>query len=159
MLNKVEIASFAMDPSQNIPIIILKELGGERTVPVSVGSTEASSIAIKYLDIASDRPLTIDLAKLIINELGGTLKRVVIHDLVELVFYANIHIATNNSVHVIDCRPSDAIALAIRCGCDIFVEDKVFEKNSVGHVLSDKDRLKRNITNIDTLEFGNYYLE
>ena len=159
MLIKVDIASFAVDPSQNIPVVILKENGGERTIPISVGSTEASSIAIKYLDIMSDRPLTIDLAKLIINELGAALKRVVIYDLVELVFFANIHLATEKSVHVIDCRPSDAIALALRCECDIFVEDAVFEKNLTGHVLSDKERLKRNIIGIDTLDFGNFYLE
>jgi bifunctional DNase/RNase len=159
MLIKVDIASFAVDPSQNIPVIILKENAGERTIPLSVGSIEASSIAIKYLDIKSERPLTIDLAKLIIKELGATLKRVVIYDLVDLVFFANIHLATEKSVHVIDCRPSDAIALALRCDCDIFVEDAVFEKNITGHVLSDKERLKKNITGIDTLEFGKYYLE
>ena len=159
MLNKVEIASFTVDPSQNIPVVILKESGGERTIPISVGSTEASSIAIRYLDIASDRPLTIDLAKAILKELGGTLKRVVIYDLVELVFYANLHIATDRSVHVIDCRPSDAIALSLRCGCDIFVEDAVFEKNCAGRVVSEEEQLRSTITGIDTLEFGKYYLE
>lgn len=159
MLNKVEIASFAVDPSQNIPVVILKETGGERTIPISVGSSEASTIAIKHLDITTDRPLTIDLTKLILTELGGTLKRVVIYDLIEMVFYANLHIATGKSVHIIDCRPSDGIALALRCGCEIFIEDIVFEKNSAGRVLSEKERLRNTITGTDTLEFGKFYLE
>jgi len=159
MLIKVDIASFAVDPAQNLPIIILKESGGERTLPILIGSTEASAIAIKSLSIASDRPLTIDLTRLVMEELGGSLQRVVINDLIENVFYAQLHVATGKSMHIIDCRSSDAIALALRCECDIFVEDSVFEKNNDTYYLTDKEKLRKNIADIDTLDFGRYYLE
>lgn len=159
MLIKVEISSFAIDPMQNLPLIILKENNGERTLPIAIGSAEASAIAIKSLDVPPERPLTIDLAKLIMEELHGSLKRVVIYDLNNQIFYAHLHIATHKSMHIIDCRPSDAIAIALRCECDIFVEDRVFEKSETGHTLSERERLKQTISQLDTLDFGRYYLD
>ena len=159
MLIKVEVTSFGVDPGQNIPLIILKECGGERALPLLIGSAEASAIAIRALDISSDRPLTIDLAKLIMQEFGGTLERVVIYDLVDQIFYARLQISAGTSVRSVDCRPSDAIALALRCDCPVFVEDSVFEKNENKKVLSDKDKLKRDIANLDTLDFGRYYID
>ena len=159
MLIKVEVTSFGVDPGQNIPLIILREIGGERSLPILVGSSEASAIAIRALDINSERPLTVDLAKLILLELGGTLERVVVYDLVDQVFYARLHISAGKSMHLLECRPSDAIALALRCDCPIFVEDSVFEKNENKEVVSEKEKLKRNIANLDTLDFGRYYMD
>ncbi len=159
MLVKLEVASFAVDPSQNIPIVILKEQGGERTIPISVGSSEASAIAIKYLDIKSERPLTIDLVRNVLEHMGGVLKRIIIHDLVDSVFLAHLQIATENSTHIVDCRPSDAIGLALRCGCDIFIEEAVFEKNGGSPMVSEREKIRQTIANLDTLDFGRYYLK
>ena len=159
MLIKVEVASFGVEQGENIPLVILKECGGERSLPILIGSSEANAIAIRALDINSERPLTIDLAKLIMEELGGTLERVVIYDLVDQVFYARLYVSTGRSMHLIDCRPSDAIALAMRCDCPVFVEDYVFEKNENRKMLSGKDTLKRDIANLDTLDFGRYYMD
>lgn len=159
MLIKVEISTFGVDNQQNMPVIILKECGGERTIPISVGSMEASAIAIKSLDIVSQRPITIDLARLIITDLGGILKKVIINDLKKNVFYAKLYIAVDGKMHIIDCRPSDAIALALRCNCNIFVDDIVFDKTETGHILTKSERLKKSISQLDTMEFGRYYLE
>lgn len=159
MLIKVEIISFAIDSSQNIPLVILKECNGERTIPILIGSSEASAIAIKSLDINPERPLTIDLANLIMMELGGILKRVVIYDLIDQIFLARLQITTEKHTHIIDCRPSDAIALALRCESNIFVDEIVFDKNDRNHSISKKDTLKHTIANIDTLDFGRYYLD
>jgi bifunctional DNase/RNase len=159
MLIRVEVTSFGIEPGQNIPLIILREIGGERSLPILIGSAEASAIAIKALDINSERPLTIDMAKLILLELGGTLERVVVYDLIDQTFYARLHIATGKSMHLLDCRPSDAIALALRCDCPIFVEDSVFDKNENKKTLSEKEKLKRSIANLDTLDFGRYYMD
>ncbi len=159
MLIKAEIVSFAVDPAQNMPVIILKESSGERTLPILIGSSEASAIAIKSLNIASDRPLTIDLARTIMQELGGTLQRIVVYDLVENVFYAHLYIAMEKTRHIIDCRCSDAIALALRCNSEIFVEDRVFDKHGSNHYLTEKEKLRQNIADRDTLDFGRYYLE
>ncbi len=159
MLIKVEIVSFAVDPAQNMPVIILKESCGERTIPILIGSSEASAIAIKSLNIASDRPLTIDLARIIMKELGGTLQKVVVYDLVENVFYAHLYIGMQKTRHVIDCRCSDAIALALRCNSDIFVDDQVFDKHGNNQYVTEKEKLRQNIADRDTLDFGRYYLE
>jgi hypothetical protein len=158
MLIKVEIISFAIDSSLNIPLVILKEYNGERTIPILIGSSEASAIAFKSLNINPTRPLTIDLANLIMTELGGTLKRVIIYDLIDQIFLARLQIIKENYTHLIDCRPSDAIALALRCESNIFVDEIVFEKNDRSNSFS-KNKLKQNIANIDTLDFGRYYLD
>lgn len=159
MLVQVEVASFAVDPSQNMPLVILKEKGGKRTIPIVVGSVEASAIAIKSMDVASMRPLTIDLVMIIMRELGGTLRRVVIYDLVDQVFLARLQVSTSTGVHVIECRPSDGISLALRSDSRIFVEDVVFEKNESVDSLSEAELLRKNIVGVDTLEFGRYYLD
>lgn len=159
MLIKAEVVSFAVDPAQNMPVIILKESGGMRTLPILIGSSEASAIAIKSLNITSERPLTIDLTRIIMQELGGTLQRIVVYDLVENVFYAHLYIAKEKTRHIIDCRCSDAIALALRCNCDIFVEDSVFEKHGSDQYVTEKEKLRQNIADLDTLDFGRYYLE
>ncbi len=159
MLIKAKIVSFAVDSQKNIPIVLLKEESGEKTIPIPMGTYEASAIAINYLNIGSDRPLTIDLAMLILLQLGGVLNRIVIYDFSNQIFYANIQILANQSNNIIDCRACDAIALALRCKCDIFVEDSVFEKIRGKEGVSDKEKLRRDIANINTLDFGKYYLK
>ncbi|MDO5576863.1 MAG: DUF151 domain-containing protein, partial [Fibrobacter sp.] len=77
MLIQVEVVSFAVDPSRNIPVIILKETSGERTLPVAIGPLEASAIALESLKVPVEKPLTIDLAKIIMEQLGGVLSRAV----------------------------------------------------------------------------------
>jgi hypothetical protein len=159
MLIPVEIASFAVDPASGGPLVILKETGGQRTLPVAIGPYEASAIAIRSLKVASERPLTIDLARALMEELGGTLDKLVIHDVAEQTFYARLYVFRDRTLHLVDCRPSDGIALAMRCEAAVYVEDAVFEKTDPGEARSGEDRLRRNIAGIDTLSFGSYHLE
>lgn len=159
MLVKVEISSFTVDSAQNIPIIILKESDGERTIPIAIGPYEAGAIAASSTDVGAERPLTIDLCKLILEELGGSLRRVVIYDLVSQIYLAHLYIQTEKSLHIIDCRPSDAIALALRCRCEVFVKEIVFEKSEKGQGTSEKEKLRRTISSLDTLNFGKYYIQ
>ncbi len=158
MLIQAEIASFALDPNRNTPVIILKEVNGERSLPVPIGPLEASAIAIESLNVTPEKPLTIDLAKLIMEQLGGSLKRVVIHELVGQSLHARAHIRSATGMCLVDCRPCDAIALAIRCGVDIFIDDQVLEKSSEG-AHSEKERIRQRVRSIDTIEFGRYFLE
>jgi bifunctional DNase/RNase len=92
------------------------------------------------------------------EQLGGVLSRVVIYDVVEQSLQARLQMANENTMIFIDCRPSDAIALAMRCASPIFVNEIVFEKSSTEKV-TEKDRLRRSISSIDTTEFGRYFLE
>jgi len=158
MLVQVEISSFAVDPTRNTPLLILKEISGNRSLAVPIGPLEASTIAMESLKVTPEKPLTIDLARIILEQLGGHLSRAVIYDLVDQSFLAHIQISTGTSVVSIDCRPCDAIALAMRCKSQLFVNDCVFEKIS-GKVLSENELIRKNISSIDTTEFGRYILE
>ena len=158
MLIQAEIASFALDQSRNTPVIILKEVNGDRTLPVPIGPLEASAIAIESLNVVPEKPLTIDLVKLIMEQLGGNLKRVVIGDMVEQSLQARIHVGSGSGIVLIDCRPCDAIALALRCNVEIFINDRVFD-HANGTNQSEEEQLRHRIRSIDTLEFGKYFLE
>lgn len=158
MLIQAEIASFALDPERNTPVIILKEVNGERTLPVPVGPLEASVIAMQSLKVTPEKPLTIDLVKIVLEQLNGKLQRVIMCDIVEQSLEARMQIKTASGIFMIECRPCDAIALALRCGVDIFIDDRVLERMVPGS-LTDKERLRRRIRSIDTIEFGKYFLE
>jgi len=159
MLVQVEIASFAVDPGRSIPLIILRECGGERSVAVPIGPLEASVIAMHSLDVETDKPFTVDLVKTVIEQLGGFLVRIVISDVVEQSFSASIQVSAGSSVKVIECRPCDAIGLALRSGCPIFVRDAVLSKVNSDAELSEEEQLRKHIRSIDTLEFGRFVLE
>lgn len=158
MLVQVEIASFALDPSRNLPIIILRELNGDRALPVPIGPLEASAIAIESLNVTPDKPLTIDLVKLVLDQLGGKLKRVVIHDILEQSLLARLQIVSGNSVTFIDCRPCDAIALALRCKAGLFVDDRLLDLHN-SREQSEQQKLRHHIHSIETIDFGKYFLE
>jgi bifunctional DNase/RNase len=160
MLVEVEISSFALDPSRNTPVIILKEVSGKRTLPVPIGPLEASAIAIESLKVTPDKPLTIDLTRIIMEQLGGKLTRVIISDIVENSLHARLQIVKGNgAVAMIDCRPSDALALAMRCKTPLYAMDLLFDKIQNGNSLSEEEKLRKHISSIDTLDFGRYILE
>lgn len=159
MLKKAEILTFGIEPSNNMPLIILKECNGERTLPIPAGTAEANSIALKTLGISSDRPLTIDLTIDIVEKMRGTIEKVVIDDLSNNVFYAKLHITMAKGAVVIDCRPSDALSLAIRAECPIFIDEGVFDKAENGKILSDGEKIRKTISETATLDFGRYYLK
>jgi bifunctional DNase/RNase len=158
MLIQVEISSFAIDPLRNTPVLVLKESSGTRSLMLPIGPLEASTIAMESLKVLPEKPLTIDLVRLSIEQLGGSLTRVIISDLVEQSYLSQIQINKETTVLSIDCRPCDAIALALRCKKPIFVKDIVFDKLA-GKVVNEKELLRKNISSIDTTEFGRFILE
>ena len=109
-------------------IVVLKEIDSERRLPIWIGPCEADAITIELQDVKIARPVTHDLLKEIITEMGGTISHVLIKALSDDVFYASIFIDRNENLIEIDCRSSDAIALAIRAVCPIFIDpDVMFE--------------------------------
>ena len=100
---------------------------GERVLPIWVGVFEANAIALQIENVQTPRPMTHDLLRSVITELGGQLDRIVVCDLKENTFYALLHVQSAHGVHTIDARPSDALALALRFGSRIFVEDGVIQ--------------------------------
>lgn len=142
MEREMKIRGLLIDPTTNSPIVLLKDLESELMLPIWVGPVEANSIASEIEKVAPLRPMTHDLLKNIINQLGGYIKRVIVTELRENTFYAIIEVIVNSSLIIIDSRPSDAIALALRADCPIFVRDEVIQashNNQIDNTESDID--------------------
>jgi uncharacterized protein len=112
-------------------IILLKGADDERTLPVSIGQLEAQSIAIQLYHVSFPRPLTHDLFKSVLERMESTVTKVVICDLIDNTFYARLFIKTKGEIIEVDSRPSDAIALALRFGAPLYVEEKVMNESGV----------------------------
>jgi bifunctional DNase/RNase len=123
MLHKMTIGGLAMDPSTNAPILILNAVDQDFSIPIWIGLLEAASIASVLQDIAFDRPMTHDLFKNFIEKVDTRLTRIEVCDLKDNTFYAKIYCISKDGEFIMDARPSDAIALALRFEAEIFVDD------------------------------------
>ena len=123
---EVRICSLAT--TVNECIIMLEEVVGNRVLPIWIGIAEGQAIAIRFSGIVLPRPLTHDLLLAAIKQLGFEVKKVVVSDIKENTFYARVHIGDGKRVEELDSRPSDAIAIAVRAGCPIFVDESVFAR-------------------------------
>jgi len=131
MQHKVHIAGLTMDPASNTPIVILKSDQDERVIPIWIGLLEATSIASALQNIKFERPMTHDLFKNLTEMLHITVSKVEVCDLKDNTFFARIHFSSDGHMFDMDARPSDAIAIALRFGAPIFVDDRVIEKSGV----------------------------
>jgi len=158
MLLPAEIISCAVDPSTGEPVVVLKTVTSDRSIAVPVGPSEAAAIAAYSLAIESVQPLTIDLARSIMERLGGRLERMVIYDYTDHAFRARLFISAGQSVHIVECRPSDALGLALRCGAAVFIDEIVFDRLIPDQGGSESERIRGAIAHTDTLAFGRYFL-
>jgi uncharacterized protein len=125
---EVKIRGLMMDPSSGTPIIILKDLNSETMLPIWVGAYEANAIALEIEKISPQRPMTHDLLRNVILEMGANVERVVVTELRDNTFFAMIIMKDRGGDSLmIDARPSDAIALALRVDCPIFVNEEVIQ--------------------------------
>jgi hypothetical protein len=124
---EVRIRGLMMDPTTQMPIVVLKDVGSESVMPIWVGIFEANAIALEIEKMEAPRPMTHDLARNLVRHLNGQLEKVVITELKDETFYAVIFVRQGNEPVAIDARPSDAIALALRADCPIYVAEKVME--------------------------------
>ena len=129
MLKGMMISSVNMDPVTNSPIIILKEIEGEQTLPIWIGLLEATAIASEMEDVKFSRPMTHDLLKSIMDKTDIKIDKIEICDLRDNTYYALSHLMNRGKALTIDSRPSDAIALALRSKAPIFVSDEVLNKS------------------------------
>ena len=126
MKREVEIAALTLDPGTNSPVVVLKDKSGPDSIPIWIGFVEASAIAMELEKVAVGRPLTHDLAKNILTELGARLASIEVSDLKENTYFATLHLERGSEHIDIDSRPSDAIALAVRFDAPIFIAESVF---------------------------------
>ena len=124
---EVRIRGLMMDPSTNMPIVVLKDVASDAVMPIWVGIFEANAIAIEIEKLAAPRPMTHDLMKNLVGYLNGYLERVVITELKDDTFHALLWLRQGEDTVAIDARPSDAIALALRADCPIFVSENVMQ--------------------------------
>lgn len=156
---EMTIKGLMMDPVTNTPIVVLQERDADRVLPIWVGVVEANAIALQVENIATARPMTHDLLRNIIQDLEGTVDRIVVSDLKEQTFYAVIHIDVHGDRLAIDARPSDAIALALRAHAPIMVEDAVFERakqTTYTPEQRDPEQLKAYLDNMTPESMGKY---
>jgi bifunctional DNase/RNase len=129
---EMRVMGIALDTRSGSPIVVLNDLNNRKALPIWIGSAEASSIIRKIEDIPSTRPMTHDLFIDLIEKSGQTLKQVEIVDVDEQTYFANLIIETSDGNQiVIDSRPSDAIAVAIRADVPIFVSEQVMESGAI----------------------------
>jgi hypothetical protein len=160
---EMNIKGLMVDPITNMPIIVLREVQGQRILPIWVGVFEANAIALQIENVQTPRPMTHDLLKSVIDHLGGHLERIVVCELKENTFYATLHVLSPQGLLSVDSRPSDAIALALRTGARIFVEDAVIQNarsvdttRDTSRETMDVGRLQKWLENLSDDDLGKY---
>jgi uncharacterized protein len=155
---EMTIKGLMIDPVTNMPIVVLRDSAGERVLPIWVGVFEANAIALQIENVHTPRPMTHDLLASVIGSLAGVVERVVVCDLKENTFFATITLRTVTGEVVVDARPSDAIALALRTGATILVAESVFEsaQRTESGESDDMGRLRRWLENLGEEELGKY---
>jgi uncharacterized protein len=156
---QVEIKGLMLDPSSNVPIVILRDIQSQMFLPIWIGVFEANAIALRLEGVDPPRPMTHDLLRSFLEQLGGKVEKIVISDLRESTFFAVIHVRNQNAALTIDARPSDAIALALRTEAPIFVLRTVLDKAQAVDLAtdaSDEEKLKKWLEEINPDELGKW---
>ncbi len=138
MLYEMKVKGLALDPLTNVPIVILKGVDKTNSLPIWIGIFEANAIMSELENVTSVRPMTHDLIKNVLKEFKAEVVRVIVTDLIDNTFYANIELLFNGATLRIDSRPSDAIALALRVNAPIFASEEVIAKSKKIDMSQDK---------------------
>jgi uncharacterized protein len=128
MFKQMKVTGLVMDPHSNTPILVLKDVDDDTTLPIWIGLLEATAIATELENIQFPRPMTHDLIRTFFDHLNVKVERIEVCDLKNNTYYALIHIRSGENLSSIDSRPSDAIAIALRTNAPIFVSDEVITK-------------------------------
>jgi uncharacterized protein len=156
---EMRIRGLMMDPVTNMPIVILKDVNGGSVLPIWVGIYEANAIALEIEKVTTPRPMTHDLIKSLLMGLETRVHKVVVSELRDDTFYAVIWLEREGQVISIDSRPSDALALALRVDCPIYVEDEVLKNSKVVGAASERvnnEELRKWLENLGDEDMGRY---
>ena len=158
-LIQMEVKGLMMDPNSSVPIVILRSEEHSRILPIWIGIFEANAIALKLEGIEPPRPMTHDLLVNLLDDVNCTVDKVTINDLVDNTFFAQIFLHVDSKEFVVDSRPSDAIAVALRVGVPILVAKTVLDKaktDDLSDRAQDKERLKKWLEEVDPDDLGKY---
>lgn len=156
---EMKIRGLMMDPVTNMPIVILKDAGSDTVLPIWVGMFEANAIALEIEKVTTPRPMTHDLLKNLLVGLEATVQKVVVTELREDTFFAVIWLDRSGEIISVDSRPSDALALALRMDCPIYVEDEVLKTSKLATTVNDRvtsDELRKYLENLGEDDLGRY---
>jgi bifunctional DNase/RNase len=156
---EMKIRGLMMDPTTNMPIVVLKDVNGNAILPIWVGIYEANAIALEIEKVSTPRPMTHDLIKILLLGLGTGIRKVVVSELKEDTFYAVIWLDKDGELISVDSRPSDALALALRLDCPIYVDDSVLKNSKMSNAAADKvnnEELRRWLENLNDEDLGRY---
>jgi len=148
MLIQMKVEGMLFDPRSNMYILLLKEIDGNRTLPIWIGKPEADSIALALGKVETPRPLTHDLIKNLTENLKIKIARIIVTEILDNTYYASLCLNDGKKETVVDSRPSDAVAVALRANAPIFVEESVMEQKS-------SDELEEWLKNLKPEDFGN----
>jgi len=157
MLIEMNLAGVRIELPTNQPIVLLREVDGERFLPIWIGQPEAAAIALALQGVVTPRPMTHDLMKNMLEEMAVTVNNISITELREGTFYAIINLQRNGSAYEVSSRPSDAIALAVRLGCKIFANEEVLAEASIlipaGDEEEEVEKFREFLDNVDPEDF------
>src|SRR5437868_13281758 len=156
---EMKIRGLMMDPVTNMPIVVLKDVGGDTVLPIWVGVYEANAIALEIEKVSTPRPMTHDLIKNVLVGLNTHVHKVVVSELRDDTFYAVIWMERDGHVISIDSRPSDALALALRLDCPIYVEDEVLKSSKLAASMSERvssEELRKWLEGLNDEDLGRY---
>ena len=156
---EMKIRGLMMDPVTNMPIVVLKDINGNAILPIWVGIYEANAIALEIEKVSTPRPMTHDLIKLLLLGMSTGIRKVVVNELKDDTFYAVIWLEKDGELISVDSRPSDALALALRLDCPIYVEEQVLKSSKQAGNVGDKinnDEMRRLLEGLNDEDFGRY---
>ena len=156
---EMKIRGLMMDPVTNMPIVVLKDVGRETVLAIWVGVYEANAIALEIEKVATPRPMTHDLIRNLLHGLDTHVHKIVVTELREDTFYAVIWLERGGRIMSVDSRPSDALALALRMDCPIFVEDEVLKNSKLANSVSERlnaDELRKWLEGLNDDDLGKY---
>ncbi len=156
---EMKIRGLTMDPVTQMPIVVLKDVSGNTVLPIWVGIFEANAIALEIEKVSTPRPMTHDLLKTVLMGLSAGVKKVVVSELKDDTFYALIWLERDGELISVDSRPSDALALALRLDCPIYVDDAVLKSSKLTNTVNEKvqsDELRKWLENLNDEDLGRY---
>lgn len=156
---EMKIRGLMMDPVTNMPVVVLKDIGSETVLPIWVGIYEANAIAVEIEKMQTPRPLTHDLIRNLLHAVEARVHKIVVSELRDETFYAVIWLEREGKIISVDSRPSDALAVALRMDCPIFVADEVLKASKSATAATDRvsqEELRKWLEGLNDEDLGKY---
>jgi bifunctional DNase/RNase len=158
-LIEVKLVGLVLEPISKTPVLILKPLNDNKIIPIWIGEYEANAITMELENISPPRPMTHDLINDILASLNSKVEKVVITDIVDNTYYADLYIRRGGELSVVDCRPSDAISVALKNRAKIYVSELVYRSSVlsdfISHFAHSEERLEQWFDSLSSEDFGN----